>query len=48
MPVNGETQLSETKCQPLGWDEGLEVCGSIVPASGVSVGVQVCEHSGEG
>lgn len=28
-------------CQPLGWDQGLEVCGSIVPANGVNVDVQV-------
>lgn len=48
MPVNGETQLIEMKCQPMGWDQELEGHRSVVPATGMSVGVWVCEHYSEG
>lgn len=38
VPVNGETGVSETKQQPLEWDQGSEF---IVPMTGVNVCVQM-------
>ena len=41
VPATGETGVSETMQQPLEWDQGSEALMSIVPMTGVSVGVRV-------